>query len=102
MKELKRHQISESIENGVILEIIYEWKISYPTSTSLHSFKHGEKIVVNLNTTPPVINIIEWPHVKSQIFNRYFFFENIKQMNNSIWKYIVQNTNQDFLYEPTI
>ncbi len=23
-------------------------------------------------------------------------------MNNNIWKYIVQNTNQNFLYEPVI
>ncbi len=23
-------------------------------------------------------------------------------MNSNIWKYIVQNTNQDFLYEPMI
>lgn len=40
--------------------------------------------------------------MKSQVFNRHLFYENIQQMNNNIWKYIVQNTNQDFIYDSTI
>jgi len=54
---LKKHQIADT-GNGLVLEIFYEWKVSYPTSASLHSFKHGEKITVNLNPSPPSISII--------------------------------------------
>lgn len=40
LKQLKKSQIINSTL-GITLEISYEWKVSYPANSSLHSFKHG-------------------------------------------------------------
>lgn len=70
--------------------LTYEWKISFPQSPMLHSFKHSEKVRIENISKAMRIKITIGHYYDEQLYIRSKFYKQIEKMNTGLLQYVSQ------------
>lgn len=80
----------------------YEWKVCFPDSPMLHSFKHSQKVHIEGIYKELRVRIATARLTEEQLFIRNKFYREVEEMNDRLAKFIVNTLQKeaDVLIEP--
>lgn len=67
----------------------YEWKVCFPDTPMLHSFKHSQRVFIEGGSKELQVRIVTAPLSEEQLFIRNKFYREIEEMNDRLAKFIV-------------
>lgn len=76
---------------GKDIVLLYDWKISFPDSPMLHSFKHSQKIYIEGINKQLRVKIVTGKCSEEQLYIKNKFYKQIEDMNTQITKFIVNS-----------
>lgn len=84
LREMREYRL---VEKDLIFR--YKWKVSFPESQMLHSFRHEEEVRVENITREMRIRVISAPYSEEQLYIKNRFYKEIEEMNKLLCQFVV-------------